>query len=879
MQFGSTVSFTTAPSTTVTDAEGNLTVYDFTNMLAEVVDVDATATSVSKEWMVYYLTSSIHHGGGPGAAGYIGTETYQFDPSSGLSLWRATDLSGNVTTWEFGDAHVALATGLPQNSTTMTKWADPTAKIDALNRREQYTYNGAFRVMDGTNDPFATTTSFTVDSLGRRKSKNVLQGGNTHLSQERYDFGNQQFKAFQTAKTTVAFANPSGQAWETDLVTQQLPDTLGRLWRETVDPAGAKITTEHSYDFNNNRTTTLDARGNCTRFAYDKLNRLVLTTFPSAGTRSGEAVATKQIWYDLNGNKAAEIDEEGHYTIHHYDSLNRRIETIRDMDGQGLPSRNAADLVTDTTKGTATGPDLVTRRRFNKVNAVTHSIDPRGNVTRTFYDSIQRPVHVFTGFPVADVDAGPDDLPWFTAQAAASTEGTHTEFRYTDTGLTLPRSGSVKGNPGGTAFNSSGFKPTEMIRYGAVLAATGTLDLHTFAQYDALYRPLRTETQYESGTYAVATSAYGTIAAGKESLQTTTTDDRGKVTVTVIDGLQRPLSITDALGTALAATKQTVYTSTGLVWKTIDPLNRESETEYDAAARAVTVWQPDPVSGIVNRSSPNDPLLGSPRTRTAYDKNNNVTVTLNPLGYRWEYEYDARNRKTVERQPTVTQTEIVNGQPSETPFINPVTHTALDGAGNVIAMTDARGHVTRTFRDSAYRVTDVLSNPVTGNPATNPQTPGANDILVHTTLDADGNALEVIDGNGDATRNTYDTLNRLKTTATNPVTGQPSANPSGPAANDITVFNQYDDSNNLVQVTDGAGHITGFRYDGLKRKTRTLWDEGSGVQHVEQSAYDGLVQLTRTDPKNQLTTYQYDALHRLEDVIYTGATADNRHYG
>ncbi|WP_367871236.1 hypothetical protein [Luteolibacter sp. Populi] len=65
MRFADTVTFTEAPSTTVTDAVGNLTVYDFSQMLAEKVDVDVTPESVSTEWMVYYLTSQIHHGGRP----------------------------------------------------------------------------------------------------------------------------------------------------------------------------------------------------------------------------------------------------------------------------------------------------------------------------------------------------------------------------------------------------------------------------------------------------------------------------------------------------------------------------------------------------------------------------------------------------------------------------------------------------------------------------------------------------------------------------------------------------------------------------------------------------------------------------------------------
>src|SRR5690606_904532 len=197
--------------------------------------------------------------------------------------------------------------------------------------------------------------------------------------------------------TTKAFANVSGQDWEKDLKTSYLPDALGRLWRENVDPGGLNLATEHTYDFNNNRTSTLDARGNRTRFKYDKLNRLVEIIYPSAGTRSGEAVATREIWYDLNGNKAAEIDEEGNYTIHHYDALNRRVTTIRDMDDTGLPTRNAEGLVTEATKGSATGNDLVTTYEYNAVGSVIRQTDPRGIVTRTFFDSIQRPIHVFSG--------------------------------------------------------------------------------------------------------------------------------------------------------------------------------------------------------------------------------------------------------------------------------------------------------------------------------------------------------------------------------------------------------------------------------------------------------------------------------------------------
>ena len=889
VRFGKTVQVVTAPGTTVTDANDNLTIYQFDTLSAELVDVDATEKSISKEWMIYYLSSSIHHGGAPGTGGHLGTETYEFDPSSGLSLWRATDMSDNQTTWYYDDeiggndyTNPAIRSSLT-GAVTMSRWPDPVIKIDALGRREDYTYSNSFRVMAGTNDSFGTLTTYTVDGLGRRTFMEVVNGGPGSLRQERFGYGNQRFKAFQTAKTVVAFDSVSNQAWETDLVTSYLPDTYGRLWREIADPVGEKLVTEHTYDFNNNRTSTLDARGHRTRFKYDKLNRLVEVIYPVAGTRSGQIAATKKTWYNSNGSKAAEIDEEGNYTIHHYDALNRRIVTIRDMDGLGLPTLTGnpgEELVQEADIGAITGSDLVTYFGYDSVGYLTHQTDPRGIVTRTFHDAIGRPVHVFTGLTVAEA-AG--NLAARTAAAAASTEKTHTEFLYTDDGIALPEGGVVKGNPGGTAFDSSGFKPTKMILHDAVLTTGGTIDLHTYASYDALYRPLRTETEYESGEYAISATTYGTIAAGKETLETLSTDDRDKVTKTVLDGLQRPVSTTDAFGTGLAATTWTVYSSTGLAWKTIDPLLRETETEYDGVARPVGVWQSDPVTGLANRNTPNDPLAGSPRTRSAYDKNNNVVVSINPLGFRWEYEYDARNRKIIEHQPTVTETLIVGGVPEEAPFQNPVIESSFDGVGNVIAVTDARGHIVRSFHDRAYRVTATLSNPVTGNPSTAPDNPGANDIVTATDFDSNGNPVEVIDGNLNATRNQYDRLNRLVATAVNPDDGQPNAPPAAPKATDIVVSNQYDDAGHLVKVTDGEGRITGFRFDGLGRKTRTLWDEGTAVERIEQAAFDGLLQVSRIDPMSRVTSYRYDALHRLEDIVYepdingVSSHPDNRH--
>ena len=200
-----------------------------------------------------------------------------------------------------------------------------------------------------------------------------------------------------------------------------------------------------------------------------------------------------------------------------------------------------------------------------------------------------------------------------------------------------------------------------------------------------------------------------------------------------------------------------------------------------------------------------------------------------------------------------------------------------------LATTDARGHTTRNFYDKAYRLIHTLSNPVDGDPSSDPQNPGTHDILTASTFDPNSNPLEVIDPNGNVTRNHYDRLNRLIATATNPNDGQPNAPPATPKADDIVVTNEYDDSNNLVKVTDGESQVTAYRYDGLARKTRTIWDPNTPVERIETATFDGVVQLTRLDPNGQETEYQYDALNRLSKLIYELDTLgdthiDNRQY-
>jgi len=860
--------FSAASGTTVTDALGHVTAYAFGGIDGEIVDVDAVGNTLSTEWMIYYTQMEVHHGALEGEQGHLGKETFVYDLASGLSLASMTDFSGNTTSWTF-DEDVPTGLELPEltgAANFMTKWADPTSKTDALGRTESYEY-GNYRIMSEINDVHGTVTSFTIDSMGRRKSKTVTDAGGTKLLEETYTFAdedvdplNDDFPGFMVEKRVVAYQNLSGEAWEQDLVTKYVPDNRGRLWKEIVDPEGLALTSEFDYDLNNNRTSVTDPRNNETIYTYDKLNRLIQITYPVAGTgyddTTGlpiETATTKRLLYNERGNLVCEIDENGHHTLHFHDALGRKTHTVRDMDGAGLPALPPLaepQIITLDPAAHITPADLVTEYAYNPVNSLESTTDPRGTVTKNYYDALQRLTHTYAHYEPGDADATGTETG---ATVTDSPEKNHTEFLY-----------DPAQNTGASGFDTEGFKPTQIIYHNAVRGAEGPSGLWTLNShftYDADYRQTQSRIEYTPGNFNQTDTAYGTITGGKEALVSTVTDARGKVTRTSLDGLKRSTLVQHALGTTDQIQTQTFYTSTGLAWKTIDPNGNETQTEYDLAARPVKVWQSDPATGLVHPSN-------SPVTETIYDAASNIAVTINPLGNRWDYTHDARNRRTKEEAPAV-----INAESGLLTPVRPVTETYFDGVGNVIATKDPRGAVTETDFDRANRPTALTTPavPVFG-------VSGDIHLSSATHYDKNSNVVKVTDYEGNATVNFYDKLNRLKATGTNPATGQPSEIEGSPNTGDILVSSAYDDASNLIRIIDGEGAVTGFRHDGLARRTKTIWDEGADLERIKTMTHDALVLTQRTDEMGKVTQYLYDDLHRLEDVVYVGRTTDNRRY-
>lgn len=521
---------------------------------------------------------------------------------------------------------------------------------------------------------------------------------------------------------------------------------------------------------------------------------------------------TTKYEYDLNGNKVKVTDPKLHVTGFEYDTRNRLTRVVY-ADG----SAKSIDYYDNGLKWHETDENLHQTTfeydTLNRLTKQTRTVAAGDIVTHYGYDdavkpkaSVQDPNQKTTTFQY-------DGL----LRLIKTTDplGRFTQFDYSGP------------NSGAHAFDSSGFKPTTI---------TDPRGYVTSITYDSLYRATAKSVQYQllpNALFSNTSTVYDNVGN-----PATAVDPLGHATTTDFDALNRPTHVSYADGTETFVT----YTSTGLKWLVQDELTRVTETQYDAAGRPVVVLEPCVDDGTGNRRKP--------KTKTDYDPAGNVAKITNPLNKEWTYQYDSRNRKIEEDQPVVT--DAVSGQ-AETPKIL----TGYDYVGNVLWVQDARGFTTETCYDEANRPKKVIAPPVLLAGGTQ-----AVRTTIEKTYDPGGNVKTVKDGNNHVVTNTYDDLNRLKTT-TDEVP--------------ITVCYDYDEVGNRTSVKDGKRQQTLFAYDGLNRNTTTTDAAGKTIT----LAYNGLNKISRTDALSpaQVTAYGYDLRNRLKSVNYSARPADNRSYG
>ncbi|MBC2592658.1 hypothetical protein H5P28_00130 [Ruficoccus amylovorans] len=816
----------------VTDAEGFTTTYKFENIQIEVLkqfhqlyQQGDSITRYKDPRILYYTTMRVQHGD-------LGQEVYTFSPSAGLALASATDLSGNVRNYYYTgagngiDVPTALQAVWPN---TYSYYDDPTSEKQSVTGvgtlHKYFAYDPTYRKMVSYTDPAGNVTETILD----KDWENVpgmpeMEDMGRPIAVRVYAAGG----GMPVDQMEYAYGNAGWPGFKTSQT---------HIGQQPGDPAWS---------------------GNLvTGYAPDAQGRVASETIYPTADADGGAVAplTTTYHYDYNGNLRLATDPKEHSTGFAYDARNRLtrttfhddsyIEYTYDKRGNKVLEQDAnrhltgyqydvlnrrikvvrdmdGNLSFDSSSRTLTGvgaeTDLITLNAYNLVNSLLRTSVVDGPTTRYTYDGIQRV----------------KSQSQRAAENPGLTEDIVTTFVYGK-------------NSGGSVFNVSGFKPT---------LSVGPRGYRTVVTYDERYQLILSRVEYAQGQFAETKTLYD-----KNGNPKSVTDPLGHTTLTDFDALNRPTRVTFADATFI----ETSYTSTRLAWKVVDEMGRETVTEYDRAGRPIVVRQP-PV-GYIDEGGSWQEAGGAgtgPSVKTFYDAAGNVSRMRNPRGNEWTYTYDARNRQTEEHQPSVA---YIDEGGASAGAAQPTIITGYDDVGNITRVTDPRNNTSVTEYDAANRPVYAFTPSVEywDNGLT------TNYLVTESVYDQAGNITETWQGyagaqsGGSVNRsrrsalNSYDALGRLLATTD--------------AAN-ITVTNNYDAEGNLISVRDGEDQTTTFTYDGLSRNLTTTYGGGDTTTLV----YDAMMQTARIDANGHRTDYTYDLRNRLKDVLYAGASEENRSY-
>ncbi len=680
--------------------------------------------------------------------------------------------------------------------------------IDAVGARTEFTYDevgNLIRITDSRGP--SSRTEIKHDKLNRAVERTLAAGSGD-------------------AATTKTIFHPLGMVQEViDPLGQRTVTTFDALYRPATITVAAgsdkPATTEYRYDLVGNLLAITDPRGSfyTTTYAYDDLNRVVLTAGPS-GTPDSPKRYEVETEYDEVGNVIRMTDPRGTYeTRKEYDAAGR-VSKFYDQKGQ--VTTYAYDAAGNVTKQTSpavsdAGPAVMqfTYDSFGHRESVKDSlgntswslhddngrvittIDPRANLesasvgysgryaTQVFYDG--------RGRRVAAVDAGGYRSEW--------------EYDVLDNVVRLvdPRT-------------FDGASPGEFI---------------TTMTYDALgHLKERHVPIGENGTDAIAIEKYVYDKVGNLIEYQ---DPRGAAYKTsyTYDALYHPKTTTiQAVGAAGQTTlvSTTIYDVVGNLVESIDPRGEfyRVQYRYDAGNRMVEMLEP---TGTPDQPGP------VAVTRHEFDQAGNLVAEHDPRGdyYTSTLEIDELGR--VKRQSVPTGSPEFPQSPAITTYeyspggsvtkINTPRRNAgenvlpevqrYDAAGRLIEKVDTFGAKTTYTYDEAGNTIEVVE---VGTGTTPTRT-------TKVTYDDLGRVSTVEDAGGFVTKNTYDAVGNV-------------IRVEGPYASEdgVSVIERHFDGRGLVRSEKNAeGNVTTYEYDLAGNRIRVGDPRGDWADI--QYTYDG----------------------------------------
>lgn len=557
------------------------------------------------------------------------------------------------------------------------------------------------------------------------------------------------------------------------------------------------------FDRLGNPRTLVDMYGKTTTLEYDGLHRMVKRTLP------GDYV--EEIDYDANGNTISFKDRNRRESTTKYDSINRPIER---KNAAGHITTWTYDDATQTTTLENWPQGLITVRQTDAIGRPLreqYKFNPTSYTTTYEYIGrtvkITDPRHIVTN----------KTLSAFGEPGSITVEGAkpawEMQMRYAAFGQLKTRRDA---NARQTVFTVDGLNRvtavqhpasfTEQYTYdgeGKLLSHTDRRGTITEATYDNLRRTLTTKVRHGAEQIQLSTHSYDDASS-----TATVRDAENHSTVTVFDGLRRPISVTNAGG----QTKTFEYDGINLLRES-DFKGQFTGYEYDQLDRVVEMKDRQGHVTTVNNS----------------DRSGLTKRITNRRGYQTIEVYDALGRLR----------SVTSGGEA-------VAFFEYDGNSNRTTRRDGRGGLTSYTYDALNRLTS------------------ANHASLQTetyTYDAVGNLLSYNDGAGAAITQTFDELDHLKTrtdgennTTSYRYDGEGLLLEQTDPKQHRTSY-QYNALGSLVGLTDAKSGAWELAYNG----DQTLKSIKDALGRTVSYAYDLVMRLKSVTQPGQITTsYDYD---------------------
>jgi len=666
--------------------------------------------------------------------------------------------------------------------------------------------------------------------------------------------------------------------------------------------------TELTYDGSNNLASVKDPVGQILSYKYNSRHQLIRKTDKNSNVWQYE--------YDADGHPTAVRDDSGDLI---YQLNNNEAWATDTYDLYRNKQRSYIPAVTSRKDGNGN----TWQHHYDEDGFLTKLIAPDGATTQYKYDPLTRSVS-------EEIDANNHSTFYeYDAKANIIKKTDHlghvTEYTYEllfnqMSSMTYPN-GSVTeyeydadGNRIKETRDVSGLNLVREWIYdgnGNVLTETDPNGHVTSYEYD-IYGNLVKVTDPGAPTPNVTQYEYDILGNKTKSIDgnnhTTTyeyddldrlikeTDPLGFITEYVYDGNNNQIEVRRQVSKAPDTFQITNFEydhRDRLVKETRDPagLNLQTQTLYDANDNRISIIDPNGNASIFsydvqNRMTFVVDALGN-INETQYDANGNKTCNIDANGHHNFYEYDPLNRLVQETQKIGPQ-ECTTGDTDDiiTQYIydtgavmsclrsggSPQCAGPTPGSGNIAYSIDPKNKYTYFKYDKLDRHWITIRE--VGSPVDDCD---GDDWCEYTEYDAADNVLARIDANGITAGFSYFDNNWPQSETIDPgglnETTQYSYDAVGnvitvTTANGNVATNQYNDRNELIEVTDLAegsnSKVASYNYDGIGNRISEQDGNNNGSSYV----YDAVNRLIEViDALGEDTDYNYDANGNLSQTV------------